>query len=311
MASPHRLECLVLCTCFAYLALVGHSRQLQDQHGEPEASPQPPSRIDIDNHATPWSDFGIHAYTFIGTWGAANETYQAAVWLRLIPAATSNERSVRMVIQLNRAPAMLIDSKQLHAITPKEFLSDGKLPAVVFTAAAAAGRPAEQVVVEQHYWEEYITSQWLGGTINGRAALKTDTQYTMSMEGSERLHQIPAFRCSNPNTMFQDGDVWIGMSEGLVANRRAKPFQFLVLEHLRHHLRLGFKGTLLVVVPETAALLLAHREILEVVEKKQLVLVLWVRPHLACPLVAGWVCLRSPNPTRRGSGHALQRNLLC
>jgi hypothetical protein len=251
--------------------------------------------INIDNFVTPWSEFGFHKYSFIGTW--ASTTYAAVVWLRLMPTPNSNERVARIVGQMSSVHPTYengVDTRQLQAITPKRLLRNqklptvapqlllhGKLPAITFTGITPPGHPAEQVVVQLRYWpEEYITSQWLGGTINGRAVLKADMQYTMSMEGSKRLYQIPAFRCSETHAMFQDGDTWIGMPDALLAHGRQQPFQFLVLEHLRYHLRLGFKGTLMVVVPETAALLLAHRQILEVVKKKKLVLVLWVSRHL-------------------------------
>jgi hypothetical protein len=282
MAFSIRTWFMLICTCNAYLMLMGVSKLLSRPASEEPYLPPPP--IDIDKLVTPWSDFGFSEYTFMGTWG--NETYQAAIWLRLYPTSTANERAVRVVIQLNRAPTMSFDSRQLHAMTPKEFLLDGKLPALTLTSIAGPGRPVEKVEIKQQYWDDYITSQWLAGTVNGAAVLKADTTYTLSMEGSPHLFQIPAFRGSKPNVMFQDGDVWIGMVESMVDHRRQQPFQFLVLEHLRYHLRLGFKGTLMVVVPETAALLLAHREILEVVKKKQLVLVLWVsRPprSLCCP----------------------------
>jgi hypothetical protein len=288
MRSSVRVLCVVLCTCCASLAPVGGSRRLQDsswdEDKEPPTPPLPP--IDIDKLATRWTDLGIHEYTFLGNWGTGNESYQAAVWVRLIPTKNKKERDVRLVIQLNRSPSLFIEPTHFHTITPKELLKDGKLPAITFTAIAPHSDKghADKVVVKQQYWKEYITSQWLCSTINGRAVLKTDTQYVLSMEGSERLHQIPAFRSSKANDLFQPGDVWIGMPEILLPHRKPRPFHFLVLEHLRHHLRLGFRGSVMVVLPETAALLLASTEVAEVVEKQQLVLVLWVSLCCLCPV---------------------------
>jgi hypothetical protein len=299
MGSSWRVLCLMVCTCCAYLALVGGSRRLQDNSwGRGKEPPSPPLLpVDIDKHVTHWPDLGIHDYTFIGTWGADNETYQASVWVRLMPTDAKNERDARLVIRLNRAPAMFIEQTHFHAITPKELLKNGKLPAIKFTAIGPPSSPEDDVVVKQQYWEEYVTSQWLCSTINGRAMLKADTQYVLSMEGSEHLYQIPAFRSSKAHDMFQPGDVWMGMPEILLPNRNPRPFQFLVLEHLRHHLRLGFKGTLMVVLPETAALLLASADILQVVEQQQLVLVLWVSPCRLCPAL----CLVSHCPAQHWS----------
>ena len=240
--------------------------------------------IDISKLVTPWSDFGFAEYTFVGT--RANTTYQATVWLRMFPTDELNERDVRIVVQLTRAPDMVLVGKEIHATTPKEFLVGGKLPRITFTSMTSRRQHVEKVEASLEYWEEYITSQWLSGTINGRAVLKADTIYTLSMEGSERLYQIPAFWSSRAHAMFQDGDVWIGMVEGMVEARQPRPYQFIVMEHLRYHLRLGVKGTLLVVVPETAALLLADESIAEVVRKKQLVLVLWVSPIYFQPALA-------------------------
>jgi hypothetical protein len=270
---------LLLCICSACLALVGHSRQLQAA-----LPPRPPT--DIDKYVTKWSDLGLHAYTFVGAWGAPNVvTYQATVWLRLFPTNVSNERAARLVIQLNTAPNMQVDGA--HAITPQELLKDGKLPALTFTAATPPGGPLEEVVVQQQYWTEHVTQRWNASPIQGRAALKLDMHYTLRMEGSERVFQIPAFRSSRASSMFQDGDVWLGMSVPVASPHAAEPFRFLVLEHLRYHLRLGFKGTLMVVLPEAAALLLEDSRIWEAVRQRQLVLVLWVGPCLimcpACP----------------------------
>jgi hypothetical protein len=260
---------LTLCICHGYLT----SSALSEWSSQP-------SSLAIDKFVTTWPQLGFSKYTFLGTWH--NETYLATVWLRLIPTGASNEREVRTVTQLTRAHSMFRGKHDLHVVTPKEFLKDDKLPAITFTAASAHdGRPVDKaggpVVVQQQYWNEYLKSGWLAGVINGRAALKADTQYTLSMEGAERLYQIPAFRSSTTHAMFKDGDAWIGMVDSIRRHRRPDTFRFLVLQHLRHHLHLGFKGTLLVVVADTAAMLLADADVMEAVKKQQLVLVLWVR----------------------------------
>jgi hypothetical protein len=245
--------------------------------GQPEAD-LPPSALpkDIDQHVIRWSDLGFQDYIFVGAWGAPNEvTYQASVWLRLFPTSDSNERAARLVIQLNTARRM--KTKGSHAVTPEVLLKDGKVPALTFTAVRPPGSPVEEVVVQQQY--VHVTQPWNSSPIQGRAVLKLDTHYHLKMEGCEREFSIPAFRSSRANSMFQAGDVWLGRAAPvahLASYHATQPYQFLVLEHLRYHLRLGFRGTMMVVLPEIAALLLDHAGILEAVQQRQLVLVLWV-----------------------------------
>jgi hypothetical protein len=278
-----------LCICGGFLAVAG----VAAEHTAP--------LVPIDELVTPWSDFGIKEYTFIGTWG---ETYKAAVWLRLMPTSNSDHREARIVFQLTRSPALISDSKKkLQHVTSQGFLVGGKLPEIAFTAVATSRDRVERVVVKQQYWEQYATRESLGRTVNGRAVLKADTMYTLSMEGSQRLYQIPAFRSSKPNALFQAGDAWIGIVEDFMPERSPKPFQFAVLQHLRYHLQLGFTGTLMVVVPETAALLLADAGVVDAVKKQQLVLVLWVSHHprrLCFPAKACCTACSGSSPACRG-----------
>lgn len=265
---------LVIGTMQGYWVLLVAVKHMQNRLYNYVEPPSPVPPVNTDTFTTQFSEFGVKEYVFNGEWNG--EIYRATIWLRIQCDQNPSHRTARMVVTLNRAPTTKVDVKRYHAVTPKTFFHQRGLPDIFFLQSPTNNADrAMKVLAEQQYWEQFVTGEWLDSAYVGKAVLRADAHYTLGMEGSEWVFKIPPFRCVAPSPLFKKGDVWMGMVENVVKRRQPGTFRFLVLQHLQWHLKLGFRGMLMVVTPETSALLLNDSGIVDVVNKKQLVLVPW------------------------------------
>jgi hypothetical protein len=232
-----------------------------------------------DQYVTPWHDLGVTHYMDVGSWGGL--TYQIHIWLRFPCSADSSTRPARLVVALNQAPARKYFMDWTEVI-PKQLLVDGKLPAISFRNMADP--QSEPINATISIWGDLVKSEKSSGVLVGHATLNPDVFYIMGVEGSERVFQIPPKPCSTAATaVFGGNSAWIGIGGRATKTNPPATYAFLVMEHVRHHMKLGFAGLAIVVQPHVAVGLLATADFARMVEQRHILLLTWVSALLGGP----------------------------
>lgn len=232
-----------------------------------------PGHVDVTNSTTlPYETFsglGIQQYAFVGDFG--NETYQASLWIRYACRVDAANREVRVVLTINQLPYMFTNPTKSHAMMPPRFGINGTLPRIYFEPR---NNKSKAVDITMQTWEHLLKEDWRTSAFNGDAVLSMSSAYLLHMQGSERIYEIPEGFCTRPNKLIKPQSVWLGTHEKLYT-RPPKVLEFVYMEHLKHHLKLGFDGMLWVVRWETLRRLQQDRQVVQFVRQKKLVLIAW------------------------------------
>lgn len=239
-----------------------------------------------------FSGLGVKHHTFVGSWNKVN--YQATLWARYACTGSGKARSVRVVLTINRAPYLQLSQSETHAVLPAELGSSGKLPRIAFKATDNTTKPTE-VEVNMQAWEQLLKKGWQTAAFVGNATLPAGRSYILTMEGSERSYPLLGHYCTKPHEVFTPHSAWVGVYEKLL-DRPPAVLEFLQLQHLRHHLKLGFDGVVWIVRPGMLEQLKKYKEVVDAVNATQLVLISWeygVVPHIGAYMqVPGYNLLR-------------------
>jgi hypothetical protein len=235
-----------------------------------------------DQYVTPWKNLGVTHYMDVGSWGGL--TFQVNMWLRFPCSADSSKREVRLVVVMSQAPARKYWWNWLEVV-PKQLLVDGKLPRISFKSMHDRDSPPVNVTLA--VWEDLIKQEVRTAALVGHATLHPGTFYRMEVEGVERVFQIPPKPCSAAaKTVFGGSSAWIGIGGRATKTNPPATYAFLVMEHVKHHMRLGFAGLAIVVQPHIAVGLLANDAFVRMVEQRHILLLTWVRARQAAAVLS-------------------------
>lgn len=165
-----------------------------------------------------WAFFNIQRFSFFGYWN--NQTYHADVWLRNI-CHNSITNTLRMTVFIHEAPYIATSPGGVHSITPAGFLDDnGTLPDIWFESDNRAVSVTATTLTK---YDQLIRLQQDATALVLAAELPADVPFTVRMEGSERVHQLPRHCSPKQHPLFADRSVWLGIVDGTtIANTTAQ-----------------------------------------------------------------------------------------
>lgn len=220
---------------------------------------------------TTFEDLGILYYQFIGTWN--DEVYQASIWVRYACAQDPNNREVRLVVTLNTAPEMHRNPTDSHAVLNPKLGARGQLPYIRYSSSTPGSIRFTDIKLAA--WDKLVRTGWQTAAFWGKGTISANESYILSMENSERVYHVPKDMCTYPDhRVFPENSVYLGTHEKLL-DRPEGVLEFVYLQQVYHHVKLGFDGMLWVVRPQMADQLLASKEVREVVRQRKLILIVW------------------------------------